>query len=141
LKPSRATRIQSHEPISTSHWVRPGLRVRIISKTLHGGKYYEKKARVEDVLPGGYSLLRVENSSQSLIENVPQKYLETLVPSIGNRVMVVQESKLKNQGNVRTEDIVGEVGVLIEKDRKRQQCAISIHEEIYLLEFDDVCEI
>ena len=36
--------------ISKIKWVRPRLRVRIVSKSLHGGKYYRKKARVEDVV-------------------------------------------------------------------------------------------
>ncbi|KAI9190099.1 hypothetical protein H9P43_001532 [Blastocladiella emersonii ATCC 22665] len=120
-------------------WVRPNLRVRIVSKSLAGGKYYERKARIVDVLPGGVSVVEVEDSRRSLLEGVPQKALETTVPSIDGLVRVVRVPR-KLRGD--RDDLLGVRGQIIDKDKKREEVVVRVEDdEVVVCGFDDVCAI
>ncbi|KNE55797.1 hypothetical protein AMAG_01670 [Allomyces macrogynus ATCC 38327] len=121
-------------------WVRPGLRVRIVSKSLAGGKYYEKKGRIVDVLPGGLSVLKIEGAARSLVDQVPQRGLETIMPAVGNTVMIVRA--VKGPDGVRDAQYVGQCGQVLERDRKRQQGVVQLDDgEVVVGAFDDLCEV
>ncbi|KAJ3364664.1 hypothetical protein GGF32_001303 [Allomyces javanicus] len=130
----------SRSGTTTDVWVRPGLRVRIVSKSLAGGKYYEKKGRIVDVLPGGLSVLKLEDAARSLVDQVPQRGLETIMPAVGKTVMIVRA--VKGPDGTRDAQYVGQCGQVLERDRKRQQGVVQLDDgEVVVGAFDDLCEV
>ncbi|KAJ3375662.1 hypothetical protein GGF31_002865 [Allomyces arbusculus] len=130
----------SRSGTTTNVWVRPGLRVRIVSKSLAGGKYYEKKGRIVDVLPGGLSVVKLEDTARSLVDQVPQRGLETIMPAVGKAVMIVRA--VKGPDGVRDAQYVGHCGQVLERDRKRQQGVVQLDDgEVVVGAFDDMCEV
>ncbi|KAL7753215.1 hypothetical protein RI367_000990 [Sorochytrium milnesiophthora] len=114
-------------------WVRSGLRVRIVSKSLGGGRHYNKKATVVDVLPGGVVNAKLEETGQ-YVDQVPQSALETIVPHQGDNVVVVRCAS--------DPDAVGARGRIMEKDKKREKVLLQLDDDsIVQYEFDDVCAL
>jgi len=68
-------------------WLRPRILVRMISKSFGNGKYYNKKANIFDVV--GHNQCTIQLEDGSLVEGVKQRMLETVIPKIGGKVMVV----------------------------------------------------
>ena len=69
-------------------WLYPNIRVRIVSKSFQGGRLYLKKAVVADVLSPRECVLELEGGE--VMNNVPQRVLETALPKRGGRVTVLQ---------------------------------------------------
>ncbi|KAJ1512154.1 hypothetical protein HMI56_004441 [Coelomomyces lativittatus] len=118
-----------------SSWLKQGLRVRIISKILEDGQYYNKKASVLDVLPGNLGVLRVENDKRTVLDQVPQMYLETMIPSVGGKVMILKGT---------SEVDAGALARVLIKDKKKQECACGLEEDeslVYVFSFNDICEV
>ncbi|OCT65481.1 hypothetical protein XELAEV_18041721mg [Xenopus laevis] len=69
-------------------WLRRDIRVRFIDKNYKGGKYYNSKMLVEDVLSPTRCVCRTENGC--ILEDIRQDMLETIIPKEeGEHVMVV----------------------------------------------------
>ncbi|MEE6526012.1 hypothetical protein FKM82_026376 [Ascaphus truei] len=69
-------------------WLHRDLQVRFIDKRYKGGKYYNCKVLVEDVLSPGSCVCRTENGH--MLEDIRQDMLETVIPKQeGECVMVV----------------------------------------------------
>jgi ribosomal protein L24 len=111
-------------------WIRPFLKVRIVSKSLKEGKYYKKKAMVIDIPDIYHCTLKLIDDNQ-IIENVYETMLETIIPSKGQDAIVVK-GKYK-----------GHRGTVIEKSNSKEQCVIQFddNEEIQKIHYDDVCSI
>ena len=63
------------------------MKIKIISKKFRGGKYYNKKVIVQDLISKyKFSVL---NENHELIENLTEKDVETTIPKIGEPVLVI----------------------------------------------------
>lgn len=109
-------------------WVTPFIRVKVQSKRFKDGKYYCKKGVVEDIVTGTRCAVRLDDGQ--VIDDIDQSDLETVIPSVGGRIMVV-----------RGPDI-GVRGILKEKDFGKEVVYIQIENELNVLKFnmDDVSE-
>jgi G patch domain/KOW motif-containing protein len=73
------------EPVK---WLRPNLRVRIVSKSLRGGKFYRKKGRVDDIVSSTRVSLLMDDGQ--LVDDVRERDVETLVPAVqGTPVLIL----------------------------------------------------
>jgi DNA/RNA-binding protein KIN17 len=84
--------IEEHEKMKEKlgkhdYWLLKGIVVKIITDSL-GDKYYKKKGVVEKVENKYTCILRVFDSNDVL--KLDQKHVETVIPQIGRRVLVVK---------------------------------------------------
>ncbi|EFJ51408.1 hypothetical protein VOLCADRAFT_87660 [Volvox carteri f. nagariensis] len=76
------------QPSSRPTWLFPYIKVRIVDKSVRGGKLYLKKGTVVDVHPGGAADVAVDDTGDVL--RLAESSLETVVPrSEGAAVLVV----------------------------------------------------
>jgi G patch domain/KOW motif-containing protein len=71
-----------------SPWLTPHVRVRVVSQRFCGGAHYLKKGTIVDVLSPGVCMLQLDDA-RGLLDAVPQRCLETLLPKRAGRVAVV----------------------------------------------------
>ncbi|KAI6171715.1 G-patch domain-containing protein [Aphelenchoides besseyi] len=110
-----------------SLWVAPELMVRVISKDYKEGRYYKSKMLVVDAADRDHCELR---DDRGRLHTLKQKYLETVIPKIDGRVMIVR-------GKQR-----GQVGVVEDRDDRRYQLGVRVigRHDLIMSDFDDVCE-
>uniref|UniRef100_A0A673GL65 G-patch domain and KOW motifs-containing protein n=1 Tax=Sinocyclocheilus rhinocerous TaxID=307959 RepID=A0A673GL65_9TELE len=110
-------------------WLQRDLHVRFIDKAFKGGKYYNSKMRVEDVLTPHTCVCRTEEGR--LLDDIRQKMLETIVPkNDSDYIMVVL-------GEHR-----GQVGRILKRDREKCRAMVQLdrHEEqVFALDYDAIC--
>jgi len=110
-------------------WVVPQLRVRCIDSKKRGGKYFNVKMEVVDVVTSDSCDCRTEEGK--LVEDVRPDKLETLIPKReGGLVMVVRGERR------------GELGRLIARDVSRYLATVQLvqSEDVLKLDYDSVCE-
>jgi len=110
-------------------WVRPQLRVRCIDSKMKGGKYYNVKMGVVDVVTSDSCDCRTDEGK--LVENIRTDKLETLIPKKdGGRVMVVRG------------DRKSEIGQVIARDKVKYKATVQLFqsEDVLSLDYDSVCE-
>ncbi|XP_066566183.1 G-patch domain and KOW motifs-containing protein [Amia ocellicauda] len=116
-------------PTSAPSWLQRDLRVRFIDKKFKGGKYYNSKMTVEDVLTPDTCVCRTEEGR--LLDDVKQTMLETVVPkSDSDTVMVVL-------GQHR-----GQVGRVLQRERDRCRALVQldrVEHQVFRLDYDSVC--
>ena len=93
-------------------WVRPGLVCRIVSKKYRDGKYMDELGQIIDV-PDCYTV-SFQTFGHELLEDMEEKHLETVMPVIGERVLILKEEH------------AGKVGVLNERKKKENKVTIRI---------------
>lgn len=86
-------RRRSDDDRRSPKWVVPNIRVRIITEKL-GRRYFKEKAQVVDVTPKGATL---QLNSGSILDNVPERYLETALPKTGGLVIVLKDHSPKGR--------------------------------------------
>ncbi|XP_056444788.1 G-patch domain and KOW motifs-containing protein [Gadus chalcogrammus] len=110
-------------------WLQRDLKVRFIDKAFKGGRYYNSKMRVEDVVTPTTCICRTDEGR--LLEDVKQSMLETIVPkNDSDAVMVVL-------GQHR-----GQVGRILQRDRDRSKALVQLdryEEEVFNLDYDTIC--
>lgn len=125
-KQCKGKREEKKEPV----WLRPGITVRIVSKSL-GEKFYRKKVKVVDVVAGDTCTLMLE--SGKMIENVRQRQVETVIPSVGGRVVVVL-------GPDR-----GKIGKILQKSTSKESAVVQFEGdragELGTFHLDDISEL
>jgi G patch domain/KOW motif-containing protein len=118
-------REEKKEPV----WLRPGITVRIVSKSL-GEKYYRKKVKVVDVVAGDICTIMLDTGR--ILENIRQRQVETVIPDVGRRVVVVL-------GPDR-----GKVGKLIQKSTSKETAVVQFEGdwtgEVGTYGLDDISE-
>jgi G patch domain/KOW motif-containing protein len=117
--------------VAQIRWIRPHIRVRIISKKLGGGAHYNKKARVEDVVSQTAFTVVMEEGGK-LIENVHEDDVETVIPKVGGAVLILSTSKQHK----------GEIGKVLEKNVAKAKAFIQLEGDPEIVEtsFDDIAE-
>ena len=121
---------------TTPNWLLPGIRVKVVSKSFESGRYYKRKGVVVDVVAPKVATLRMDTREGdigrgTLLENVAQKVLETVIPSRGDKVLVLAgEHK-------------GEKGVIVEKRNDKEEAMVRLEEEIALIpvHYDHISQI
>ncbi|KAK8580067.1 hypothetical protein V6N13_143201 [Hibiscus sabdariffa] len=96
-------------------WLRSHIRVRIISKSLAGGRLYLKKGKVVDVV-GPYMCDISMDESKELIQGVEQELLETALPRRGGPVLVLYGRHKGVYGDLVERDLDREMGVVRDAD-------------------------
>ncbi|KAI9098785.1 DExH-box splicing factor binding site-domain-containing protein [Phlyctochytrium arcticum] len=109
-------------PASRS-WLRPRVRVRIVSKSLQQGRLYNQKATIHDVVTLGVCTLKTDMGE--VIENVLDRHLETIVPVVGKDVMVVASENDRS--------IVGQVGRVTERNGADGRVVVEMNESLEYL--------
>ncbi|XP_059588567.1 G-patch domain and KOW motifs-containing protein isoform X2 [Alligator mississippiensis] len=111
----------------TPCWLRRDLRVRCIDHAYKGGKYYNTKMVVEDVLGGGACVCRTDEGQ--VLEGLRAATLETVIPrGVSDRVMVV----LGNQA--------GRVGYILQRDGARGQALVQLPDVgVVTLDYNTIC--
>jgi DNA/RNA-binding protein KIN17 len=97
-KMEKSNKKHSHKDIENvrkDYWLRRDILVRIISKTLEGGKYFRRKAIVDRVLEDKYTAeVEVLDSGPEEQDGgdillLDQNDMETVVPKVGKRVRIL----------------------------------------------------
>ncbi|XVF78576.1 hypothetical protein PTKIN_Ptkin14bG0145400 [Pterospermum kingtungense] len=99
-------------------WLRSNIRVRIISKSLEGGRFYLKKGQVMDVV-GPYMCDISMDGSKELIQGVEQELLETALPKRGGPVLVLYGRHKGVYGTLLERDMDRETGVVRDADSQQ----------------------
>lgn len=109
-------------------WIMTGLRVRIISKKYHNGKFYNIKVSVNDILDI-YSFTAVTKNGEVLY-SLREKDVETLLPELESNIMIVKGEKK------------GQMAVLKSREKKENKVIVQSLDnfEFFELTQDDVCE-
>jgi len=110
-------------------WLAADIRVKIISRKLAAGRLHLKKVSVISVLEPKKCEVYDPESKQYF--EIRQKYLETVIPSVGKRVAVlVGENR-------------GQRGKVVEKDRENNMVSVLLDDTPHIakLHFDHVSEL
>uniref|UniRef100_A0A8C8YWI8 G-patch domain and KOW motifs-containing protein n=1 Tax=Prolemur simus TaxID=1328070 RepID=A0A8C8YWI8_PROSS len=113
----------------SQHWLHRDLRVRFVNKLHKGGRYYNSKMTIEDVLSPDTCVCRTDEGR--VLEGLREDMLETLVPKLeGDCVMVVLGPH------------TGKVGHLLGLDRSRSRALVQLRRENQVVElhYDAVCQ-
>ncbi|KAJ3339475.1 hypothetical protein HDU93_008189 [Gonapodya sp. JEL0774] len=117
---------------SAHSWIHPHTRVRIISESV-GALHYKQKCVVLDTPTPSTATLRTPEGE--ILEGIPRRVLETIIPAAGHRVMVVG-----HHGNVGRR-WYGQIGRLLEKDKAKERVVMEMEDgEVETFSYDDVCE-
>ena len=140
-KRSRGSKDDSHyeaAPHVVSAWLRTGIRVRVVSrKASTSSKHYLQKAHVLDVHQGSscssqrMATLRMEVDGV-VIENVKEKYLETVLPGVGEVCMILSGAEK------------GQLAKLLEKRKDKDSAVVQLVDdlsEILTLPMDSIAAI
>lgn len=119
----KRTAKQSRAP---PHWLRRDLRVRCVDRGFRGGRFYNCKMQVEDLLSPDSCVCRTDDGR--LVEGLQEAMLETVIPRGPNdRVMVVL-------GEHR-----GQVGRILERDPERGRAVVQLRGGVLTLGYDSLC--
>jgi G patch domain and KOW motifs-containing protein len=111
-------------------WLFPSIRVRIVSKSFSGGKYYLKKGTIVDIPTPKECTVQLDEdkgAAPALVSSVRQSALETCVPKQAGGRIVVLLGKLR-----------GRRGKLVQKNKSSDTARIqlsddfSVHDDIDL---------
>jgi len=111
-------------------WLRSGIKVRVLSKSLENGRLYAQKAVVQDVIDPFNCICTIAMEDGRIVDHVAQEALDTALPKRNGRVMIVRGVHK------------GEFGTLL--DRKASKGIATIQpdgsEESVKLHFEEVAE-
>ncbi|XP_039428498.1 G-patch domain and KOW motifs-containing protein [Corvus cornix cornix] len=114
-------------PPCTPHWLRRDLRVRCVDRAFRGGRYYNCKMQIEDLLAPDTCVCRTDDGR--LVEGLREASLETVVPrGSSDRVMVVLGEH------------AGKVGQILEREPERGRALVQLGRDAVLpLPYDSIC--
>jgi len=113
---------------SSSTWVRPRLRVRIIDKK---SKYYKEKVVVNDVI--SHDTIECITPSGKILDNVDPYDVETVIPKNEDSLVLIVNTKHQ-----------GKVAKLLGKDAKKEMVTVQTwpdQEHVLSLGYDGICEL
>lgn len=121
---------ESNRNNSSMIWLRPQIRVRIISNSYKKGKYYKEKVVVEDILSIDNCICRTD--SGKVLEGLSQQMLETVIPRAEPGVVMILSGKNK-----------GMVAEVIRRDKCKCLATLQLmtdRDKIFKLDYDDISE-
>ncbi|XP_019849722.1 PREDICTED: G patch domain and KOW motifs-containing protein-like [Amphimedon queenslandica] len=110
-------------------WVSSNLKVRIIDKEFNGGKYYNKKVVVIDVIRIDNCICQTEDGR--LLEGLSQAMLETIVPKTDEAAVMIVSGERKR-----------EFASIIQRNSSSCQALVRVmhSDDILTLGYDELCE-
>lgn len=111
-------------------WVRPKIRVRIISQDYKKGKYFNTKVNVIDVVSPDNCVCRTDNGT--VLENLTQSDMETVIPKTEKSFVILVSSKHR-----------GQLAELMSKDKKNCKATVQLlkdRDEVLQVDYDSICE-
>jgi len=115
---------------TSSSWMFPHLVVRVVSKSYEGGKYYLKKGTIVDVIDTERCTVQLQDVKKLL--EVKQSMLETVVPKVGERIMIVTGKNKGKTGKVMDKPKSGEgTKAVIQMTRDL---------DVEAMELDNICQ-
>ncbi|KAL7988168.1 hypothetical protein Chor_007087 [Crotalus horridus] len=112
-----------------THWLRQDLRVRFIDKLYKGGKYYNTKMVIEDVLKPDTCVCRIDKGQ--ILDGIHESMLETVIPrNDSDWVMVVLGEH------------VGKMGRILRRDKGQSRAVVQLQqdeEKLLTLDYDVIC--
>jgi len=110
-------------------WIVEGIVVKVRNKKLAGGEYHNKKGTIERVVSTYTAHVRIAATGDLI--KVDQDDLETVIPSVGGAVLIVN-----GQGR-------GERGTLLELDESNFCVRVELRSGrvIDAVEYEDVCKL
>lgn len=121
---------QSLQKRSQRPWIRKDLLVRIIDKNIKGGKYYKQKVVIEDVPSPEECICKTDNGR--VLENIPQKSLETVVPRNDDSIVVIVSGPQH-----------GLFGRIMKRDKDKCVALVQMltdREVVLKVSYDEICE-
>lgn len=122
---SKKPQVVSKRQLKELRWVIPGLRVRVRNKHIYEGSIYSCKGVIEDVLNSHVFTIRISNK---VYEDLTEKDIETLLPSVGSNVRIVKKQ------------YKGEVSKLLARDKRKNLVTVQLPEQVISLSQNDVCD-
>ncbi|XP_061702281.1 G-patch domain and KOW motifs-containing protein [Syngnathoides biaculeatus] len=110
-------------------WLQRDLKVRFVDKAFKGGRYYNSKMRVEDVLTPSTCICRTEEGR--LIDDVKQDMLETIVPKTEYEAIMVVLGEHR-----------GQVGRILQRDKNKCKATVQLdryEKKLFTLDYDFIC--
>ena len=110
----------------------PGLIVRVVSKKVEGGRLYNTKVKITDVLSAfKFHAIPHDGSSTTLYENLREKDIETVIPKEDGQQVAILKGDFK-----------GEIGKILSRDKKKEQLTIQVGmTDIIHMHLDDCCAV
>ncbi|KAI4800526.1 hypothetical protein KUCAC02_009668 [Chaenocephalus aceratus] len=121
---------EARRPPPPPSWLQRDLKVRFIDKSFKGGKYYNSKMCVEDVLSPSTCICRTDEGR--LIDDVKQSMLETIIPKLESESIMVVLGEHR-----------GQVGRILQRDKNKCRAMVQLdrHEEkVFMLDYDIICQ-
>ncbi|KAJ4921318.1 hypothetical protein JOQ06_022682 [Pogonophryne albipinna] len=121
---------EARRPPPPPSWLQRDLKVRFIDKSFKGGKYYNSKMCVEDVLSPSTCICRTDEGR--LIDDVKQGMLETIIPKLESESIMVVLGEHR-----------GQVGRILQRDKNKCRAMVQLdrHEEkVFMLDYDIICQ-
>lgn len=119
---TNSSNTQAKEYVQTVFWLREGIRVKIVSKSVGGSKSYLQKGTVLDVYARGKASVRLDD--RTVIDNVNERHVETIMPATnGPCVVLLGEYK-------------GQHAVCLEKRNDTQKVVVQLNEDLDVVEMD-----
>lgn len=110
------------EQAQTVFWLREGIRVKVVSRSVAGPKAYLQKGTVVDVYSRGKASVRLDD--RTVIDNVNERHVETIMPATGGAcVVLLGEYK-------------GQQAVCLEKKNDTQRVVVQLSEDLDVVELD-----
>jgi len=108
-------------------WLLTNIRVRIVTEKW-GRRYFKEKGVVVDVTPKGATLRMVKDGS--IVDGIPERYLETALPKLAGKVIVLAGPNRLAKGQ------------LLERDTKTSTGVVQVYEDmsVLTLSLDDIAE-
>ncbi|RKP17390.1 hypothetical protein ROZALSC1DRAFT_30795 [Rozella allomycis CSF55] len=102
------------------NWLHPNIWVKVLNKELEDGKFYKKKGIVVKVIDRFIAQIEIEDERGKVMIRIDQDELETVIPAIGKKVLIVNGERR------------GSVGILEEIDFERYNATIKLSNGVLL---------
>ncbi|KAJ1095034.1 hypothetical protein NDU88_000205 [Pleurodeles waltl] len=119
----------SYSSARSNHWLQRDLRVRFIDKQYKGGRYYNAKIRIEDVLSPEVCVCRTEEGC--ILDGIKESMLETLIPKMEEDFVMVVLGPHR-----------GQVGRILRRDKEKSRALVQLLRDevnVLKLDFDAIC--
>ncbi|KAF7243892.1 G-patch domain and KOW motifs-containing protein [Varanus komodoensis] len=128
-KQSKSEDSGSNSSSRAPHWLRQDLRVRFVDKFYKGGKYYNTKMVIEDVLKPDTCVCRTEEGQ--ILDGIHESMLETVIPRNDTTWVMVVLGKH-----------AGQVGRILHREKEHSRALVQLQqdeERLMTLDYDAVC--
>lgn len=97
----KAAKLEEAKKPKIRSWLRPGIVVKVVTKSL-GDKYYKKKGRVKEVIDDFAALVVMTETGAKV--KLDQDHLETVIPGEGREVVVLWGDNMGEIASLRSID-------------------------------------